>query len=267
MSQDELHAAVCADPEAAAPRVAYADFLAPYRPERSEIVRLQLARFADDRARGATRSVPASPELALVRRYGAEWARYMRMFLVPDDGMPLGCRFERGFIAHARVAIENVMGLGDRLAQYAPIQHLDVTPGEANGPPARIVRAKILSRLDSISLAGLGLTNDDAPALADCEALSRATYVDLRDNRLGLEGIEALARSKVFANKVRVRLEGNLSDPVEHPVFDVDGSVVHRGASVPPAKIEDAVGHAVPWLHFPWSHREHVPDRYYARFA
>lgn len=267
MNQDELHAAVCADPDAEAPRIAFADFMAPYRAERAELVRLQLARFATDRAAKAVSCVPGPREVVLVHAHGMEWARYLQTFLVPGDDLPLGCRFERGFIAHARVAIENVMGLGDRLARMAPIQHLDVTPGAASGPPARIVGAKILGQLDSISLAGLGLTNDDAPALADCEALSRATWIDLSNNRLGLDGIEVLARSRVFANKIRVRLDGNISDPVERPYFDPDGSVADRAALVEPREIEDAVGRKVPWLHYPWGHRDLVPDRYYARYV
>lgn len=267
MNQDELHAAVCADPDAEPPRIAYADFLAPYRPERSELVRIQLARFAADRASDAPRSVHTARELALVHQHGAEWVRYLRMFLVPDGPLSLGCRFERGFIAHARVAIENVMGLGNRLAQYAPIQHLDVTPGEAGGAAARVVGATILGQLDSISLAGLGLTNDDARALADCEALSRARWIDLSNNQLGLDGIEVLARSPVFANKIRVLFDGNISNPVEFAYYDPDGSVADRGADVDPRNIEDAVGRRVSWLHFDWGHADRVPDRYYARYA
>lgn len=267
MNQDELHFSVCVDPDADAPRVAYADFMAKYVPPRAELVRLQMERFAADRSANVTKSFYTQAEAALVRTHGPDWVRYLRMFLIPDSKLVLGCRFERGFISHARVAIENVMGFGDRLAQMAPLQHLDVTPGEASGPPARIVGAKLLGRLDSISLAGLGLTNADAPALASCEALSRARWVDLRDNDLGLEGITVLARSKVFANKVRVLLDGNRSNPVEYPFVAPDGSVSSRGCDVDPSKIEDAVGHRVPWLHYPWGHVDREPDRYYARYS
>lgn len=267
MNQDELHAAVCADPDAEAPRIAFADFLAPYRPERAQLVRLQLARFAADRAAGAVRSTQAAAEIALVGTHGADWIRYMESFVIPGGELATGVRFERGFIAHARVAIENVMGLGDRLAQLAPIQHLDVMPGEATGAPVRIASAKILGHLDSISLAGLGLTDDDAPALAACEALTRARWIDLSGNRLGVPGIVTLARSPVFATKVRVILDGNLVDPVEHPFYDYDGSVADVAADIPPAAIEDRVGAKVPWLRYPWGRADRVPDRYYARYV
>lgn len=265
MNMDELHAAVCTSPDDDAPRHAYAAFMATYRPERAELVRLQLARHESDRVARKTFSVLGAREQQLLREHGEEWARYLRLFLVPPPVRgDLGCRFERGFIAHARVAIENVMGLGARLYEMAPIQHLDVTPGE--GAPGRVLRAPGLDRLDSISLADLGLDNDDALALAECSALARASWVDLRNNKIGRVGVEAIARSPIFANKVRIELEGNPCNPVETAYFDPDGSVADRGAEVKPSSIEDAVGNRVPWLHYTWRHRDDEPDRYYARW-
>jgi uncharacterized protein (TIGR02996 family) len=270
MSLETLHAAVCAAPDDDAPRVAYADFLAPYDPPRAELVRIQLARAADERAHKRTLTSPGVREAQLLREHGAEWARYMRMFLVPPANDPdnLACEFERGFIAYARIAIENVVGLGAKLYQYAPIQHLDVTPGQSpgDGDPARVLGAPGLERLDSISLAGLGLDDDAAVAVAECAALARATWIDLRDNRIGKRGVLALARSPRFANKVRVLLKGNPCDPIEMPYFDYDGSVADLGYGTDPAELEAELGHPVPWFHYGWANRSAEPDRFHARW-
>jgi uncharacterized protein (TIGR02996 family) len=220
MSLDDLHAAVCERPADDAPRTAYADFIAPYRPERAEIVRIQLDRYAQERVHRVKRNSMSGRERLLLTQHEEEWSRYMRMFLVPATSISIdhGCTHERGFIGHARIAVHNVMGLGERLYEMAPIQHLDVTPG--GGAAIRVLSAPKLDQLDSISLSGLGLGDDDAIALSSCTALERAAWVDLRNNHIGRAGVEALARSPLFKTKVRVLLEGNPCDPVEAADFD-----------------------------------------------
>ncbi len=268
MNRRELHAAVCATPDQDAPRVAFAEFVAPYDPAYAELIKLQLARATHERARGAAFSAHAPREAELLRQHGEAWTRYMRSFLVPDPADPtdLGCGFERGFIGYARVAIENVVGLGAQLWQFAPIQHLDVAAGAADGPPARVLRVGELARLDSLSLAGLGLDDDDAIAIADCAALTRASWLDLSNNRIGRRGVEALARSPIMANKIRIELAGNPCDPVQRPALDFDGSVADVYSPGFPREIEAAVGKPVPWFYYRWGHVQEAPDRFHAKW-
>jgi uncharacterized protein (TIGR02996 family) len=266
MSQnlEELFAAICRSPDDDAPRVAYADFIGPYDADQEKFIRLQLARFADERARRAPRG-ESSVERDLFRKHGEAWARYMRMFLVPESGTaPLGCVFERGFMSLARIAIENVVGLGPKLFQLAPLQHLDITRGQADGDPARVLAVAGLGQLDSISFAGLQLGDKGAAALAECEALRRATWLDLSSNKIKKEGVIALARSPIMANKVFLYLDDNPCNPGEQPSQDWDGTIAGLDGNA--SMIEDVVGHHVPWLHYPYKARSEEPDRFHARW-
>lgn len=239
----------------------------PSDPPYAELIRLQLARAKDERANGVVRSVVEGREAGLLAEHGARWSRYMAKFLVPRaelDG-DLGCTFERGFIAHARVAIENVVGMGARLYMFAPIQHLDVTPGE--GDVRRVFEVPGLDRLDSVSLRGLKLGNSGAQALAECRALSRATWMDLSNNELEHGGVVALASSPMMQNKVVVEFDPNPCDPVERPEYDYDGTLVDVSARFPPESIEKTVGHPVRWLHWTWESRAKKPDRFHTRYV
>ena len=105
----------------------------------------------------------------------------------------------------------------------APIQHADLYGGTE--PVRGLFPSRLLERLDSLSLWNTGLTDDDAIALANCEALRRATWIDLSKNRIGERGVEALAASPIFENKVVVNLSGNPYNPGRRASWDYDGSL------------------------------------------
>lgn len=261
----DLLEAICLAPDDDAPRGRFAKMIEPSDPPYAELIRLQLARSHRERANGSVRSTPEGREASLIREHGARWSRYLASFLVPQPALPgdLGCTFERGFIAHARVSIENVVGMGARLFMLAPIQHLDVTPGD--GDPRRVFAAAGLERLHSISLRGLALGNAGAQALAECAALSQTTWMDLSLNQLELAGVLALASSAMMQNKVCVELDPNPCDPVERPYFD-SGILVDVAAPFPPGRVEEQVGRAVPWLHYTWGSGQE-PDRFHTRYV
>jgi uncharacterized protein (TIGR02996 family) len=261
----DLLEAICMAPDDDSLRGRFAKMIEPSDPPYAELIRLQLARARHEHGAGTMRSRAEGREAALLAAHGARWSRYMASFLVPLrelDG-DLGCTFERGFIAHARVAIENVVGMGARLFMFAPIQHLDVTPGD--GDPRRVFDAPGLERLHSISLRGLALGNAGAQALAECAALSQTTWMDLSLNELELGGVLALASSAMMQNKVHVEFAPNPCDPVEQPYFD-SGILVDVSARFPPEKVEELVGHAVPWLHYTWGSGP-KPDRFHTRYV
>jgi uncharacterized protein (TIGR02996 family) len=262
----DLLEAICLEPDDDALRERYATMIEPSDPDHAELIRLQLARAKQERAAGVVASRPQGREAGLLSEHAARWSRYMAKFLVPPPAQPreLGCTFERGFIAHVRVAIENVVGLGSRLYMFAPIQHLDVAPGE--GDVRRVFGAGGLDRLHSISLWGLRLGDDGAKALAECQALSRATWMDVSNNELSLEGVVALAGAPMMQNKVVVELAANPCDPVERPYFDYDGSLLDVSAKYPPESVEELVGHRVRWLHYTWGAKPQ-PDRFHTRYA
>lgn len=265
-SPQDLLEAICVAPDDDALRERFAKMIEPSDPPYAELIGLQLARAKREQAAGTVRSSAEGREAGLLAEHGARWSRYMAKFLVPRPELPgdLGCTFERGFIAHARVSIENVVGMGARLYMFAPIQHLDVTPGE--GDVRRVFAAQGLDRLHSISLRGLYLGNPGAQALAECTALTQATWMDLSNNGIELAGVLALAGSQVMQSKVYVEFDPNPCDPVEQPYFE-SGALVDVSARFPPAKVEELVGRPVPWLHYPWKSREEEPDRFHARYV
>jgi uncharacterized protein (TIGR02996 family) len=268
MNRDELMNAVCSAPDEDGPRLAFARELEQADPERCEFVRLQLARAKQDREQHLPqrRLSVSSREYQLLHRHKAEWSRYLRMILVPEtrSAMDLGCDFERGFVNFARIADHELVSLGVRVFEWAPIQHIDVTPGST--PLSRILSNIGAGRLDSISLAGRNLTDDDAVALSQCEGIARATWIDLRDNQIGQRGVVALARSSVMKNKVRVMLNGNPCDPTDTPWFDHDGSITRLERKSSSQAIEDAAGQRLAWLHYPWPNRASEPDRFHTRW-
>jgi uncharacterized protein (TIGR02996 family) len=264
-SRAELLAAVCAAPDDDAPRLAYAAFCDAHEPPRAELIRQQIGRVLDERARRKMSSEPNARELALLAAHGRAWTRDLQPYVVPDAALPLGCAFERGFVEHARVTLDDVMRLGTRLYALTPIRHLDlVCP---RGTPADEVRrafgAPGLERLRSLSLAGLGIGDEGARALAGCAALAHVRWIDLSRNAIGRAGVEALARSALMADKLFV-LDGNPCDPIERPSFDWDGSVADVTSPGFPSEIEAAVGHRVAWLRYPWTRAGQKPDRFHA---
>lgn len=242
MDINDHYAAVLAAPDDDAPRIAYADFIEPYDASRAAFIRLQLQRWHRDRAARETATTMGRDELANLGDNWLSWATMFRSYRVESPVLPWGFYYERGFVAHVRMAIENVSGLGERLYAFAPIQHLDVAPPfdpSDDSDPLRIFSKPVgFERLESVSFAGLNLGDRGAKAIAECEALKRASWLDLRGNGIGRNGLVALIMSPIMATKVRVLLD--------HDVYT-------------PAMLEEAVGRPLPWLHS-------KADRYAARW-
>lgn len=263
MTGKELLAQISADPDDDQKRIAYADHVAQFEPEYAEFVRLQVARAQDERQRKLPYGEAGGRERELLRKHELEWARYIQKFVRPS-ATDQGWGFQRGFIAFARMEPENFVALGQRLFDMAPIQHADLYGGE--DPVRPLFDSPFLARLDSLSLAGAGLDDDDAIALAACTALTRCTWLDLSDNKIGARGVEALAASRMMANKVVVIMKGNPCDPVVEPHYDWDGSIADYSSSADAKAIEARLGR-VPWFDFPWGRRGDVPDRFHAKWV
>lgn len=262
MTSQELLVAISRAPDDDAPRLAYADAVERIEPEYAEFVRLQVARAADERGRKALRGAPSARERELLRSHGHEWTRYIEKYVRPG-GDDCGADFDRGFIGFVRMEPESFVALGERLFAMAPVQHADLHGGDE--PVRPLFDAPGLARLDSLSLRGAGLDDDDAIALAASPHLARITWLDLGENRIGGRGVTALAMSPFMANKVVVRLDGNPGDACDVPHFDWDGSIADVTVSPLADEIEAQLGRPVPWLHQLWSGAG-MPDRYHARW-
>lgn len=258
MHREELEQAVCAQPDDDSLRLAYAVHVSEAEPERAEFIRLQLTRADDELGRYKRQALPSAREVALWHRNAGAWLGPLKRELAPSPHLPHGGVFVRGFLGHVRLSVEGLVTHGAQLIAKAPIQHLDVAPGEL---PLRSFEVVQFAQLDSLSLAGLKLDDDAAVAIAACATLSRVTWLDLSNNRLTRRGVESLARAAHLGRK-RIVLTGNPCDPVEHPVLDWDGSTQSTSANGPTADLERVVGRRVPWFHV---ELEGFADRYCAK--
>ena len=266
MTAQELLVEISLHPDDDAPRLAYADAVQRLEPEYAELVRLQIARAADERGRRDRRGAPTAREVELLRANEHEWTRYIQKYVRPArDASDQGSALVRGFVGFVRMEPENFVALGTRLFDMAPVQHADLYGGDE--PVRALFDAPGLARLDSLSLRGAGLDDDDAIALAASPHLARATWLDLGDNRIGNRGVEALAAAPTMANKVIVRLDGNPGDPGDVPHFDWDGSIPDVTVSPLADEIEGRLGRRIPWFHYDWRGPKDVPDRYHARWV
>lgn len=253
---------VSARPDDDQPRLAYADHVEPYEPDYAEFVRLQVARANVEKQTKALRSQWGAREHELYSKHELEWARYIQKY-VRESQTDHGWGFERGFIGFVRMEPENFVALGDRLFIMAPVQHADLYGGRE--PVRPLFSSPSLARLDSLSLAGAGLDDDDAEALAACDYLQRCTWLDLSRNKISLRGVKALARSPMMRNKVVVNLRHNPVDPIERPDLDYDGTILNITQSNLAKDIEAEVG-PVPWFTYPWD-SPGPPDRFHARWV
>jgi len=267
MTSQELLVEISRRPDDDAPRLAYADAVQRFEPEYAEFIRLQIARAADERARQTRWDTPSVRELELLRVHEDEWTHYLQRYVrpAPDDPEDQGSGFVRGFIGFVRMEPENFIALGLQLFEMAPVQHADLYGGDE--PVRPLFEYPGLARLDSLSLRGTGLDDDDAIALAASPHLARATWLDLRDNRIGNRGVEALAAAPTMANKVIVKLNGNPGDPTDVPHFDWDGSIPDITVSPLADEIEATLGRRVSWFHYDWRGPRDEPDRYHARWV
>ncbi len=262
---EQLFARICDAPDDDAARLAYADTVEPARPEHAEYIRLAVARAADERARRLPRGQPTDRERELARRHGDLWAHYLEKYVRASPSQPTdpGWALDRGFVGFVRMEPENFVALGPRLFQMAPVQHAELTGGER--PVRPLFASPLLARLDSLSLAGAGLDDDDAAALAACGALQRCSWLDLSRNRIGRRGVEALAASPIMANKLIVKLRDNPCDPGELLYLDGDGTIAD--AVMPPVALDiEAKLGTIHWFHAPWLRQGDEPDRYHARW-
>ncbi len=251
---------VIAAPQDDGPRLVYADQMAPYRSERAEFIRLQVARSAAERANGAFIGAPSSRESELRQRFGKEWAGAVSAYGRPitSDGRYRGWEFERGFVAQIRTDPDIVIDRKSRLFELAPIEHVDVT---SDGPVRALLRSPNLARLRSLDLGGLGLNDDDARVLAAEGQLTRCEWLDLRGNMIGPVGVAALVASPLIRAIPMVMLDGNPSDPAVQYNLDYDGSVMDLYLPPEGQEAEARYGR-INWFHLPAGRR---PDRFHAR--
>jgi uncharacterized protein (TIGR02996 family) len=261
-SAEQLYEQVVRAPDDDAPRLAYADAIEGRDSAHAEFIRLQIARFRNEAARGVPRGTPSPREAALRAQHGARWAHFIAPLARGHraDAPFQGYEFERGFVALLRTEPDMVADMGDRLLAMAPIEHLEMT---REGPFIPALTAPWLARMRTLTFNALGLGDDDAVALAERGHLDRCEWLDLEGNRIGSRGAQALLDSPAIRRIPVVILRGNPGDPAVLASRDAGGGMLVEGMPAAGEAAEARHGR-IPWLHLP---PVGLPDRFHARAA
>lgn len=260
VDKEKALAEVVARPWDDAPRLAYANAVQSTRPERAELIRLQIERFANERGRGIEIGRPSAREKELLRKHGDDWARYISHYARPylPDAEYQGYELERGFVAQIRTDPDIVSDPDARLFDLAPIEHLDLT---ADGNIRKALVSPYLANLRSLGLNKIGLTDDDVIALVNEGHLDRLEWLDLTLNPFTRAGIEALMASPKIRRIPMVLLGSHPYNPGMQ--FEEDGGRVGDSWMPEYGQMFEKKFGRIDFLHLP--HYTRQPDRYHAR--
>ena len=236
--EHELYAAVVADPNDEAPRRALAAYYDGRGDPRGELIRLQLE-IAAKEAKGVLDGKLIRRERELIRAHGRTWA-------APLADLIQSSKFHRGFIGEVTLPLDRFLDVAPTLFAAAPIQHLNLTLPRTR--LAELLRSPHLGRLTSLALEDLGLTDEDARAIARAEGMRALRWLALGGNKIGRAGVEALAASPWLANLAVLDLTHNPCDPIPKPAGrDHDGRVTFVERPPLASELESRHG-ARPWL-------------------
>jgi len=157
---DAFLQAILDAPDDNAPRLLFADWLEEYGDaDRAEFIRIQVA--------FAARNPGLPPALwsrqkELLARHDEEWS-------APARGAAASCAFERGFIEEVDADAGRFLDGADALFRQTPLRRVRL----------RWERGPLFA-------------SSYVPRLADCAPLNRLNHLDLSENILGSDGLQAL---------------------------------------------------------------------------
>lgn len=249
----KLIADVIAAPDHDGPRLAYAAAISTQHAERSRFIELQL------RSAVAERDPNALPQPSLkygaddlLRTYGFTWAA----------GLCPPCTaiyYDRGFVEHVCISMQDFLRHGAALLAQAPIRHLDLT--WSPGVTRQLFESPLLSTIRSLNLDRCSLGDEEMRWLAASPYLGNLEWLELLRNNVGMDGVRALAASALLPRLRYVGFFGNPADPTEELFFD-QGYVIDRGLPEQGRIIEAEFG-PVDWLHLDAATSWDVPPRRY----
>jgi hypothetical protein len=259
MTRDELVRAVIADPDATAPREAFAQWGLGAKDPQGELTWLQLAERRERRTGTAEAAIRAgSAAYALILKHGAAWSR-------PVLAMGSSPQFFRGFVEAVTLDAPTFLLRAAELYAIAPIRSINFVDAAADieailASPhiARLVALQFTNRSGASALGDAGLR-----AIAASPNLSKLAILHLPANKIGRPGIEALAASKGLPN-LRYATVGDDRDdsPVEDYGIDgINGEINNDSIALPAfgRELEAKYGR-LRWLHTPSESRFYPPD-------
>jgi uncharacterized protein (TIGR02996 family) len=254
-TEPELLRAVLDDPDADAPRIAYAAHCDAEGDPRGQFVRIQL-----EIARLRRRD-PSDP-FARIRSYDADelLAAHDARWAAPVARWTSGHVFVRGFVEKITLPVRTFLEHAPELFAVAPIRHLDLTGTRAVAE--ELFASPHLARIRSLNLDRFGLTDEDVANLAASPHLGELQWLQLMRNDVGMDGARAMAASKGLPKLRYVGFFGNRIDPTEELVTD-QGVILDRGLPADGVALEKAAGATIPWLYLDAQTPADVPPRRY----
>ncbi len=261
----DLHAAALREPDEDAPRLALAEYYRKQDPDLARFIELQVQIGAVRRSGGTPAHATEYESDRLLKKHGPRWCQTIAKFTKRQS-------FDRGMIEWVSIDPHMFLEHGEWLFVNAPIRAVSFTmPSEGTFPVRDLLASDLLSRLDSIGLVKLGLTNADVESIAACPRLHRLLSVDLSDNPLSLPAFEAIAASPHLHGLLTVTRHSDArlysySPGAEHAITDRDDRHGHaiwdyRELPADGASLEAKHGY-LPWLH-PKDNARHFYQRYH----
>ena len=257
-TRDDLVRTVIANPDADAPREAFANWGVPHGDLQGKLAQIQLAE-AHERRVGTTAdaNLRYSEAQVLIEQHGGTWAR---------DASAIASypRFFRGFVESVVMDVPAFLARAPELYAIAPVRevifidagpHIDALA--ASPHLARLVAIEFYNRSETAPLGDAGLRT-----LAESPHLGKLALLQLAWNEISLDGVEAIAASKMLPGLRDVSLGNNPVGGVveEYGVDALNFEIVRDGISLPPLgrALEEKYG-KLRWLHAPSSFRMFPP--------
>jgi hypothetical protein len=208
---------VLAAPDDEAPRAAYAVAVRRSDPDRAKLINVQL-RIARALTTDQDRAHLTAGDL--ISAHGRRWAE-------PVHDLVEGWQFFRGFVEVVRLDAARFLSVAPQLYRRAPVLHLDLTG--VRPVAAELFGSPLLARIKSLELSGIRSENDlgdpEALTLAASPYLGRLEWLDLSNNRIGTDGLEALAASTGLPRLGYLRFDHNaVPDPTPRFADEYDAT-------------------------------------------
>ncbi|MBX3158703.1 MAG: TIGR02996 domain-containing protein [Deltaproteobacteria bacterium] len=191
---------VLADPDDEAPRRVLADWLDERGDPRGELITLQCELARIPAAEVGRRDAVEARIHQLLAAHGPAWLAACGLHAAEAT-------FEKGFVDVARLADDRVLAAAAQLGAHEPVRSLIV---RYLGEPRflELLRLPLVHLLSNLHADNNELGPDTARALAAARP-RRLRRLNLGSNRLGDDGVEALARSPFFAGLRSLDLGSN----------------------------------------------------------
>jgi hypothetical protein len=258
-TREQLVQAVIADPDADAPREAFAAWGVAHGDRQGELARIQLAEAHERRVGIVSEAHRRYLEAYdLLEKHEKTWAHEV-LSIVRQ------VRFYRGFVELVSIDVPTFLSHASQLYALAPIrsvQFLDAGPHvdalAASEYLERLVSVEFYNKSHAAPLGDAGLRK-----LVASPHLGKVVMLSVPLNDIGANGVEALAAS-VRLPRLRYAALGNnpVDDPAEQCAFDAISHEVNRNSIVLPPfgrALEVKYGD-LPWLHAASRFRMFPPD-------